>query len=320
MTKDKNVDAALKTFKQFVKENPCDGTAEQVVTLSLGIAEASKILDKSVFVLYKEASNISSKTFSKLKKIGERLLELTETKRKSVIKGLPASYNTIHTLCSLKPEELVTGVKSKCVTKTISYRQADAYVKQVRFPQLAATDGDKGRWSTKQEHLWSVFRIDDVPLEGEALKNVEDDLRRVCKEHGVVLRQARLSATTTLRKEERRERAAFWRGLLEKEITQKWFQEQDTKLKKQFNIRKVDELRDTPLRQFTGFLINADGGREHFWKKHGKAYVAKLQYLMESTEDAAQRYNYKRRLEDVMGERSELAVWNNVLLKNSGFI
>ena len=288
--------------------------------MSLAIAQASKTMDTSVFSLYKDKSGISSKIFSKLKVIGEELLELTETKRKSVIKGLPASYNTIHTLCSLKPEELVTGVKSKCVTKTISYRQADAYVKQVRFPQLAATDGDKGRWSTKQEHLWSVFRIDDVPLEGEALKNVEDDLRRVCKEHGVVLRQARLSATTTLRKEERRERAAFWRGLLEKEITQKWFQEQDTKLKKQFNIRKVDELRDTPLRQFTGFLINASGGREIFWEKHGKAYVAKLQFLMESTEDAAQRYNYKRRLEDVMGERSELAVWNNVLLKNSGFI
>ena len=89
---------------------------------------------------------------------------------------------------------------------------------------------------------------------------------------------------------------------------------------KQFNIKTVDELRDTPLRQFTGFLINADLGREKFWKIHGQAYVAKVQFLMNTTEDNAQRYNHKRRLEDVMGKRTELAVWNNVILKNSGFI
>ena len=64
---DKNPDAVLKTFKQFVEENPCDGTTEQVVTLSLGIAEAGKRLDKSVFVLYKDEANIGSKVFSKLK-------------------------------------------------------------------------------------------------------------------------------------------------------------------------------------------------------------------------------------------------------------
>ena len=82
----------------------------------------------------------------------------------------------------------------------------------------------------------------------------------------------------------------------------------------------MDELRDTPLRQFTGLLINADGGREKFWEKHGQAYVAKVQFLMESTEDRAQKYNLKRRLEEVLGDRRELAVWNNVILKNSGLI
>jgi len=297
------------------------GTTKEIVTLSLAIAKANKTMDSSVFTLYKEKSNINSKIFSKLKIIGEKLLELTEAKRRDVIKGLPSSYNTIHALCSLAPEELVTAIKSKCVTQNTSYRGATAYVKQIKFPQLAAADGEKGRWSTKQEHLWSVFRTDDMPLEGEAKTNVEEALRRVCKEHGVVLRQARISSTSTLRKEERRELAAFWRRMLEKEVRQKWFQDvPNDLLKKQFNIRNVDELRDTPLRQFTGFLINASGGREIFWEKHGKAYVAKLQFLMESTEDAAQRYNYKRRLENVMAEKKELAVWNNVILKNSGFI
>ena len=85
-------------------------------------------------------------------------------------------------------------------------------------------------------------------------------------------------------------------------------------------IKTIDELRDAPLRSFTGFLIRADGGRENFYQSHGQAYVAKINFLMASTEDRAQRYNLKRRLEEVMGDKKELAIWNNVMLKNSGLI
>ena len=178
----------------------------------------------------------------------------------------------------------------------MSVRKAREYTKQVRFPQLAATDGERGRWGRKQEHLWSVLRPDDVPLEGEAKETLEEELRRVCKEHGVQLRQARITATTALREDERRERAAFWRKILEKEITQKWFQDApEPSLKKQFNIKTVDELRDTPLRQFTGSLMKSVGNRDDFWKIHGQAYISKVQFLFDTTEANAQRYNYKRR-------------------------
>ena len=112
----------------------------------------------------------------------------------------------------------------------------------------------------------------------------------------------------------------FWRGVLEKELTLKWFQQAPDELKKQFNIRTHEELLDTPLRNFTGFVMKTAGGRDAFWEKHGQAYVAKLNYLMEKTEDRAQRFNLKRRLESVVAERRELAVWNNTLLKQIGFI
>ena len=103
------------------------------------------------------------------------------------------------------------------------------------------------------------------------------------------------------------------------EITQKWFQEQSDELKKQFNIKTVDELRDTPLRQFTGFLMKSVGNRDDFWKIHGQAYISKVQFLFDTTEDNAQRYNYKRRLETKMAESRDLAVFNNLLLKRGGF-
>ena len=315
MTTTPNIDEHLKV----IKENPFTGTTIQVVTVSMSISKVKELLDPSVFNLYKERSGIEAKTFSKLKKIGDKLNTIDEKKLKDVIKGLTPSYSSIHHLCSLKPEEVVTAVKSKCVTPSTSYRQVMDYVKQVKYPHLAAIDGEKGRWSTKQEHIWSIFREDNVKLEGQALADVETALRRVCKDYGLSLRDVRHQSKATIRAEERRVRASFWRKILEEEITQKWFQEQSDELKKQFNIKTVDELRDTPLRQFTGFLMKSVGNRDDFWKIHGQAYISKVQFLFDTTEDNAQRYNYKRRLETKMAESRDLAVFNNLLLKRGGF-
>ena len=79
-------------------------------------------------------------------------------------------------------------------------------------------------------------------------------------------------------------------------------------------------MRDTPLRQFTGFIIHASGGREKFWGLHGQAYIAKVYFLLETAEDAANRYNLKKRIEEVLEGRRDLAIWRNLVLKNSGFI
>ena len=310
----------LSYFKQVLVENPYTGTTEQIVTTSLAIAEASVRVKGRTFILWRDETGIGDKVFSKLKKIGETFQGLNEKERRDVIEGLPASYSTIHVLCSISPAELVTGVKSKSITPATSIRAARDYTTQIRFPGKAATDGEKGRWGAKQEHLFSVFRPAELPLEGEALNTLEAALRRVCVEHGVVMRQATTSSIKTLREEERERAGAFWRAVLEKELTHKWFAGQSDDLKKQFNIRTIDELRDTPLRSFTGFLTKADGGTDKFWQKHGQAYVAKLHFLIETTEDRAQKYNWKKRLDEVYERHNELAIWKNVVLKESGLI
>ena len=84
-------------------------------------------------------------------------------------------------------------------------------------------------------------------------------------------------------------------------------------VKKKFNIKTIEELHETPLRSFTGFLINADGGRKEFWNKYGKAYLARVNVLMEKTDDRAQRHNLKRRIEQVLNEHRELIEWQNHL-------
>ena len=85
-----DIGSAIETFKRFVAENPYSGTAEQIVTLSLGIAEASNRLDASTFRLYAEQTGIGDKVFSKLKVVGKTLLSLQEKERRDVVKRLPA--------------------------------------------------------------------------------------------------------------------------------------------------------------------------------------------------------------------------------------
>ena len=306
---------------QIAKDNPIDGTIEQVCNTSISIAESSKTMDKSIFNLYKEKVGIEPKTFSKLKIIGVKLLTANEQDRKAIIKDLPASYGTLHIICSkLSIEEIKTAIKGKCITKTLSFRGANSYVNQIRFPHKFAPDGDKGRWSIKQEHLFSIFRRDMVVLEGEALERCEKALRKICKEYQLDLRQPKEDTIASIRVEERATKAAFWRKRLEELITEKWFAEQPAEVKKQFNLKKVEEVIDAPLRTFTGFLVNCGCGKKKFFDIWGKAYIAKVHMLEETTEDAANRYNYRRRLEEKLGDKRELAVWNNLVLRDAGFI
>lgn len=314
-------DTALSTFARFVEENPYTGTTDQVVTLSLGIAAAGERLSRSTFTLIREESGIGEKVFSKLKVIGEGLGQLDDKTRRAVVKDLPASYSAIHLLCSLKPEELATAVKTKQVTPKTSVRAARAYVRQVRFPRQTAIDGEKGRWGTKEENLFRIARPETTPLGEDQQQALEAEIRKVCSRYGVELRQDNQS-TTSLRDEDRRQRGAFWRLVLEGELPQKWFNTTDEAVRKQFNVKVVEEVWDSPLRSFTGFLIRTDGGKNKFYKEHGQAYIAKLHYLQETTESRTNRHNLKRRIEEVLGHEDDtaLAVWRNVVLKNSGFI
>ena len=317
MSDSKTIATAVKT----AKENPIDGTNEQVITLSISIAKSSNTMDKSVFNLYKEKVGISPKVFSKLKVIGDTLLAVSDEERKGMMDYLPSAYNSLYLICSkLSPDEIRTAIKSKCITKTISYRQTDKYVKQIRYPYKFSTDGDKGRWSIKQEHLFSIFRRDMVVLEGEALERCEDALRKICRDYQLDLRRPKEDSIASIRVEERATKAAFWRRRLEDLITEKWFAEQPMELKKQFNVKKVEEVIDSPLRTFTGFLVRCGCGKKRFFDVWGKAYIAKIHLLEETTEDNANRYNYRRRLEEKLGSRTDLAVWNNLVLRDAGFI
>lgn len=317
-----SAERGIATFKQFIAENPHTGTAVQVVTLSMGIAAAGEHLSPATLSIYRDASGLGDKVFSKLKVIGEHLGQMDDKTRREVTKGLPASYSTIHLLCALKPDELASAIKTKQVTPKTSVRAASTYVKQVRFPRqsLGGADVEKGRWSIKEETLYQVCRPEDKPLSEDLQRQLEEDLRRVCSRYGIDIRKTTNESTTALREADRKERGAFWREVLEEQLPQKWFQETSEEVRNTFNIKVVEAVWDAPLRTFTGFLIKTGKGREHFYEEHGEAYIAKLHYLQETTESRATRYNLKRRIEEVLSQdkSTRLGIWRNVVLKNSG--
>jgi hypothetical protein len=316
----------IQDFKRFVQANPHTGTTQQIVELSLLISTTAELLkkDKGTYALYQEAyeeaSGVGSKVFSKLKKIGDTFKQFNEKDRKQIISSIPASYQTIYGLCTIKTEEILTAVKRKHITPQTTVKSVGEYVKQIKHPGAVATDGEKGRWGSKQEHLFSVLRPAEMPLEGEALQTLEKALRRLCTEYGVSLRKASTSSLTTLKEEERERAGAFWKAVLEKQVTEKWFMEQTDKLKKQFNLKTVDELRSAPNRSFTGFFNKAGETKEVFWENHGKAYIAKLEHQLATTTDRANRYWCKNRIEEICEKHPKLAAWRNIVLKDSGLI
>lgn len=313
MTKPLTLDTAL----DITRKHPYTGTTDDIVTLSLTISKSNKIFDKSIYKIFTEKSNITPKIYSNLKKIGDVMDTLPIDVKQEVCRSFPPHYRTIYNLCRLKPEEIKTAVKNKTITKNISFRDSDYLVKQIKYPSKLVTENDKGRWSVKQEHLYSIFRSNDVYMGGERTYSFEEDLRQLCKTYGLSFRKSNQSiSSTAIRHQERRERCLFWRQVLEKEITPIWFMEISNDLKKQFNLKNVDELIDAPLRTFTGFIMRSKCGKKKFYEEYGKPYVAKLNMLMEQTENNANRYAYRKRIEEKLGDKRELMIWNNLITQH----
>ena len=301
---------------EIAKNNPYKGTAKQIAKLSISIAQSAQIFDHSVFALYKDKINISPKIFSKLKVIGETLLEVKEQERNLLINQFPDSYTTIHILCSITTKDLVTGAEKGDITANTTAKEAQLYVQQIRFP---TGDGEKGKWGYKQEHLFNIVRPDDVPMSTTSLNNLKSDIRKICLEYGAELQVANPSGTTPLRQQERKEKAFFWKSILNKQIDQKWFDKTPKSTRKKFNIQSLDDLNESDIKTFTSFIIKVEGSKDIFWNTYGKAYICKLQILAEEHAETGQRYNYRKRLKSYLQDKNELRIWNDLVLEENGF-
>ena len=96
----------------------------------------------------------------------------------------------------------------------------------------------------------------------EELQSLQKALRKACEEYGVVLRVASTDGTRSLKQQERAEREVFWRGVLERELTGKWFTGIPDELQEAVQPKTIGELHETPLRSFTGSSSTLMEGRK----------------------------------------------------------
>jgi len=310
----------LQSFITCVEGNPYLGTSSQILDLSIEIYRLSTELDGLTFRFYRDKSKIPDGNWSKLKVIGKTLKGIKDENLLALKNALPDRYQTIHCLCGLSQEELVTAVKSKCITRSTTIRDARDYVKRVRFPALAGgLDPEK-----PQQEIFRVFQDANKPLEDHLIKALEQELQEVGERFGVAIRPYQLETMADLKSRRRAEREVFWRNALTDQLSLQWFEGTPEETRQQFNLKTVEEFHNTPLRQFTGFLIRTGGGRAVFWEKYGRAYVAKLQMEQEKTDDKTRRDNWRRRLEEVFGDDEkrgrDLAIWCNQMWRGSGLI
>ena len=313
----------------LVEENPYTGTATQVVTLCLGIHQATQDLDKQTLRAVRDEMPITDKIFSKLKVIGSVLTQLTPAQQKTLTKVLPNSYGTIHVLCGLKPQELLTAAKSKDIKRTTSIRVARDFVTRVRFPvpQDPGTSHLPKSGMTYDKTWRTLLTLNEdpaQPLNDDDLLVLQRRVQEAVREYGVEVRiPERQESIRDLESKQRSEQEAFWRTALEDQLPRDWFTTTPEEVRKQFNLKTIEELWATPLRQFTGFIVRSEGGRDGFWQKWGRAWVCKIQLEQLKTKDKTQRYNYTRRMEEIFDDNDRggqlLAVWRNKMLRDGGF-
>ena len=296
------------------------GSVKNIVETSIDISNKASTFTESEFNYFKNQLDISPKILSKLKVIGDRLKKFSDDELKVVINQLPQSYSTIHILCQLTEHELFTGAESGLISPSMSVRTARLYVNQIKYPTQSSPDGEKGKWGYKQEHLFNIVRSENTQLSEEVVNQLQNELRKICTDYGVKIQTANPTDTTTLRQLEREEKAGFWRSILKKEITEKWFSQTSTQLREEFSFNTIDDLYDSPIRSFTAFITRTGVGKANFKKVYGRAYMAKLKILSEVTEDIGQRYNYRKRIDQLRYEDQELSIWTELKLKDGGFI
>ena len=313
-------------------ENPYTGTAKQVITLCIGIYEASVELDARTMRTLRNELPITDKIYSKLRVIGKTCSALPPDQMKVVMKAMPDSYSTIHVLCGLKPQELHTAAKSKRIDRTTTIRSARDYVRQVRFPALTgnpeAEQPDITTSRTKADPTWrtllTLHEDPERPIDERQWHTLYDRIHEVCRDAGVEVRiGTEDNSIRKLQQDQRAQAETFWHGVLEDLLPQTWFDALPQELRKQFNLQTVQEVYKTPLRQFTGLLMKTSGGRKNFWEQHGKTYIAKLHLEMAETTDRIKRSNHKRRMEEVFADEDgtrggrDLVIWNNKMLRGA---
>ena len=247
----------------------------------------------------RERSPFSEKVWSKLLQIG------LDDRLEGVKDSLPPLYTTIHLIHCLTNEELESGVRDGHIHPKVTQGSLNRWIRHRRF---------HGGEEVIPEDFKTLVQVMAPPdLSEDTLTRFKGDLEEVVTRYGFRSQYEDDQSMVSLRQQRSQDRSHELVSVLTKDLESTW-ETGEQSLKTLFSLNSLDDLVLAPMSSFTGFLNRVRGGREAFWEIHGVDYIHKvaLEYLR--TTNRAQRFNYRRRLKEVVKDHPNLAKKIQVIL------
>ena len=283
---------AVSDFLADLLDKDLKGGVEEVLAIGSVVKDAKRHLTDTDFRDLRDRAPFQEKVWSKLLQIG------LDDRLSSIKDALPSGWSSIHQIHCLNDEELKEAVEQGVIHPRVSQGAINRWLKHFRFEE-----------GTEQAEGTFADLVMVQSPEGAAEQDLErfkGDLEKLVSVYGFRLRYGTEDSMAVLRQQRSSDKAHELASALAKDLRSTW-EGADESLKTLFSLTSLDDLVQSPMASFTGFLNRVRGGREEFWRFHGKDYVNKnaLEYL--KSDSRGQRFNYRRRLKEVAEKQSHLA-------------
>jgi hypothetical protein len=260
-------------------------TALDVLETAALVAAADQDWDKSAVRDFQRDQEIHPKVWGKLVAIAK-----SKNLEKVPMKDLPASYTALYALVVMSDEELAAAQSEGVLDiKPLSSRALLEWTKAYRLRDTGI-EQEVPLTLVLKENLTPQQHTDLLEALSQAARHFGADLLE--GKGGV--KQAKVKAN------QRRVRASEIEEILMREIGPV-VQSAPEDLKTRFGVNSAADLIEAPRQIFTGFFQNLEGKVEGaFWTHHGRAYCLRIARDYNLTDSRAERYQFKKRIEDAV--------------------
>ena len=279
-------------FLSQLEGSSTSGTVEEILTICRVIRNAKETLTDDAFRELRDEWDGSEKVWSKLLQVGmdDRLDEIKNL--------LPAKYTTIHQIHCFSDEELKAGIEEGMITPDVSQGDLTRWLKALRL---------RGTGQEVPDDFTPLASVLTPPsVTEETLERFRGDLQKLVSVYGFKTQYDGDHTAISLRQQRSQDRSKEMVGTLLKDLKSTW-DNSEHELRTIFSLNSLEDLVEGQMSSFTGFLNKVRGGRDGFWAFHSNDYIHKIALEYLKTESRGQRFNYRRRMQEVSEKHPHLA-------------
>lgn len=267
-------------------------SVEEILQTCALIRAAKDTLSDDLFKDLRDQSGINPKVWSKLLQIGvdDRLDALQDK--------LPPKYSTIHQIHCLTDEALKAAQEEEILYPALSQGVLNRWLKDYR---IRGTDQELPEDFTQ---VVQVLGPSEMPE--DTLDRFKGDLEKLVSVYGLKTQYEGGDTMTSLRQQRSQDKSQELVAILLKDLKSTW-DGSDAEVRTQFQLESLEDLVQSAIGTFTGFLNKVRGGRVGFWTFHGHDYLHKIALEYLKTDSRGQRFNYRRRMKEVAERHEQFA-------------